>query len=368
MTDPVRPNSPPTKTVSFASSPHTSTFSSTDQPSTSSSSSSSTSTLLNGSGNSSTDLPSTSPTLPTTATAGGVSTRPSGPKRRRSSIKQGLQMPYKPPQEFYTHSDPLLRRLRLRNGFGSRVSLEKEFGRDAKVVLFFFGASWRGSSKEPFELVSNFQRRFPHQSKVIYVSTDETKSAYDLNTKGKNYLAMEWNDGSNSGSPESTEEEEEDTTRTGGSSPPLEPFLLAGDPDLEEETSLDPHTPNSLYLRPYSRVHLADKWQILGVPNLVVYHLESRKILSYHARFELLKGDQKMEQTWSKWSKGEKVTFGVLDFFYALRWTITFGLISLIYLWAVHLGLCPNYVALWSSSLSQSFSGNKVLDGGKIEL
>jgi len=47
-------------------------------------------------------------------------------------------MPYKPPSEYYTHRDPLLRRLRLRNGFGTMVDLEKEF-RDTKVVLFFFG-------------------------------------------------------------------------------------------------------------------------------------------------------------------------------------------------------------------------------------
>lgn len=139
MTDPVRPNSPPTKTVSFASSPHTSTFSSTDQPSTSSSSSASSSsstTLLNGI-DSSTSLSTSQQQLPITTVE---TSRPSGPKRRRSSIKQGLQMPYKPPQEVYTHRDPLLRRLRLRNGFGSPVSLEKEFGRDAKLVLFFFGS------------------------------------------------------------------------------------------------------------------------------------------------------------------------------------------------------------------------------------
>jgi len=43
---------------------------------------------------------------------------------------------------------------------------------------------------------------------------------------------------------------------------------------------------------------------------LVVYHLASRKVLSYHARFELLKSS-KMEQTWEKWSRGEKITFGI---------------------------------------------------------
>lgn len=113
---------------------------------------------------------------------------------------------------------------------------------------------------------------------------------------------IRWNDGSTLGDPSSS------SSSTDQPSEPLEPFLLAGDPDLEEDTSLS--TPPSLYLRPYSRVHLADKWQILGVPNLVVYHLESRKVLSYHARFELLR-EGKLLSTWEKWSKGEKITFGV---------------------------------------------------------
>jgi hypothetical protein len=62
---------------------------------------------------------------------------------------------------------------------------------DREVGYVVYSASWRGSSKEPFELVSDFQRRFPHQCKVVFVSVDETKSAYDANTKGKNYLSME---------------------------------------------------------------------------------------------------------------------------------------------------------------------------------
>lgn len=198
---------------------------------------------------------------------------------------------------------------------------------------------------------------------LLSLSQDESKLTRFV------FRIFRWNDGSNSGSPTTTTESttsEEDTD----SAPPLEPFLLAGDPDLEEETSLDPQTPISLYLRPYSRVHLADKWQILGVPNLVVYHLESQKILSYHARFELLK-ESKLEQTFQTWSKGEKITFGVKDFLYALRWTIFFGLVSLVYLFAVNKGWCPNYVALWSSSLSQSLGGENPIQaggGGKIEL
>lgn len=47
-------------------------------------------------------------------------------------------MPYRPEKQYYSHPDPLLRRLRLRNGYGKEVDLEREF-KDAKLVLFLFG-------------------------------------------------------------------------------------------------------------------------------------------------------------------------------------------------------------------------------------
>ncbi|GAA5926816.1 uncharacterized protein JCM15063_000377 [Sporobolomyces koalae] len=328
------PSSPPTKTVSFASSHSTSTFSSADPTPAAAAaaaatpSSATTSTSLTGS----------------EASTSRIGLERPQPKRRRSSIKQGLQMPYKPPQEYYTHRDPLLRRLRLRNGFGTMVNLEQEFTADTKVVLFFFGAIWRGSSQEPFQLVANFQRRFPHQCKVVFVSIDETKAAYDLNTKDKNWLSMEWNDGSNPDEPNATNP----------TIPPLEPFLLAGDSDLEEETSQS--SPKNLYLRPFSRVYLtSDKWQVLGVPNLLVYHLESRTVLSHHARFELLR-EGKMLGTWEKWSRGEKITFGFYDAIVALRWTLVLLLLSSVYLVAVRQGWCDNVVANWSSSIGSNFA------------
>ncbi|GAA6026178.1 hypothetical protein JCM11491_000609, partial [Sporobolomyces phaffii] len=299
-----RPQSPPTKTVSFAAAHSTSSFSPTDPL-----------PLAAGAPAAaaappppSSPLPTTEPDMSSPATATTTTTRPSGPKRRRSSIKQGVQMPYKPDPKLYTHPDPLLRRVRVRNGFGTPVALTEAFPtRDVKVVLFFFGATWRASSREPFDLVQNAQRRYPHQCKVVFVSVDETKRAYDENTRGKNYLAMEWNDGSNLGAPDPVGEEEEDEGR---GAPPLEPFLLAGDADLEEDTATDSATPDSLYLRPYSRVHLCDKWHVLAVPTLVVYHVPSREVLTYHARFDLLK-DHHLERTWDKWSRGEKITFGV---------------------------------------------------------
>lgn len=41
-------------------------------------------------------------------------------------------------KEFYSHPDPLLRRLRIRNSEGKRASLERTFAR-VKVVVFLFG-------------------------------------------------------------------------------------------------------------------------------------------------------------------------------------------------------------------------------------
>ncbi|GAA6013935.1 hypothetical protein JCM11491_003460, partial [Sporobolomyces phaffii] len=61
-------------------------------------------------------------------------------------------------------------------------------------------------------------------------------------------------------------------------------------------------------------------------------------------------------------------------FIYALRWTITFLVIAGVYLAGVRLGWCPNYVALWSASLSEKFTVPSspppppLGGGGKIEL
>ncbi|GAA5922732.1 hypothetical protein JCM3775_006114 [Rhodotorula graminis] len=288
------------------------------------------------------------------STAPGPSTSHARPanKRRRSSLKQGIVMPYVPPKELYSHRDPLLRRLRLRDSYAKPVDLNREF-KDAKVVLFFFGATWRNSSREPFDLVGSFARRHPHQLKVVYVSVDQTEQAYEANTRNKPWLAMEWNDGSTM----STPDEAPDSPASPEASTPLEPYLLAGDPDLEEVVhETDPE--GSLYLRPFSRVYLADKWTVLGVPNVVVYHVESQKVLTYHARFDLLK-EGKADSTWDKWSKGEKVEFGVTDFLHALRWSIGLAVVASGYAVAVRTGYIDDVIGHASSKLTQNFLANR---------
>lgn len=83
------------------------------------------------------------PPSSSSSAAGPSSSQPSqarpANKRRRSSLKQGIAMPYVPPKELYSHRDPLLRRLRLRDPYGKPVDLDREF-KEAKVVLFFFGS------------------------------------------------------------------------------------------------------------------------------------------------------------------------------------------------------------------------------------
>jgi len=139
------------------------------------------------------------------------------------------------------------------------------------------------------------------ECRVVYVSVDSTHDQFEANTRGRNFLAMEWNDGSNLSTDSS------DVPTPNPTEQSTEPFLLAGDRDLEDEVHHS-DLPGSLYLRPYSRVYLAEKLQVLGVPNLAVYHLPTRKLLTSHAKIERLsdrRGGGRVD--WEHWERGEKV-------------------------------------------------------------
>ncbi|ORY70630.1 hypothetical protein BCR35DRAFT_307929 [Leucosporidium creatinivorum] len=327
------PSSPPTKNVSFAAADQVAPTPLLESPCPS---------------------PSITTTTTTTTTNSSTSTsafsKPPPPKRRRSSLKQGLQMPILPPKQLYQHPDPLVRRLRLRDSYGNQVDLETRL-RDTKVILFVFGAAWPGSSPEPYNVVESFAKRNPHRLTVVYVSVDSTESAYERQTRGKPWLSMEWNDGSNLG-----------TSSPSASSPlpdpptPSEPFLLAGDTDLEEDMHQTDPT-GSLYLRPYSRVFLAEKFQVLGVPNVAVYHLGKREMLSTHARLELMKGE-KAEGTWEKWEKGERISFSASDLVYSLRWSLSAAAVAASYVVAVRWGGAPDIVGKLSDQLTRNFLGH----------
>ncbi|KAK4055861.1 hypothetical protein OIO90_003116 [Microbotryomycetes sp. JL221] len=264
--DNIAPNSPSTKVVSFAESPKPSPPPDANGDAEQAGSSSATTTPQDA---------STRPTI----------------KRRRSSLKQGSQMPPLPAREYYSHSDPLLRRLRLRDAHGDRVNLQKQF-QDAKVVFFLFG----------------------------------------------------WDDGSSSISP---------ATKSDSERP--EPFLLAGDSDLEEDTSHSDES-GTLYLRPYSRVFLAEKYTVLGVPSLMVYHVGKKQMLTTHARFELLR-EEKADATWEQWEKGERITFSVKDLMWSLRWTLSAGAVAGAYLVAVRYGGATDVVQSMSAQLTKNFLG-----------
>lgn len=55
-----------------------------------------------------------------------------------------------------------------------------------------------------------------------------------------------------------------------------EDFLLAGEVDIDASLSLT-DTAGTSYLRPYSRVHLASKLDIISAPTLSIYHLPSKR-------------------------------------------------------------------------------------------
>lgn len=81
-----------------------------------------------------------------------------------------------------------------------------------------------------------------------------------------------------------------------------EDFLLAGETDIDASLSL---TDDGMsYLRPYSRVHLAAKLDILAAPTLAVYHIPSRKLIERNVRIRRMQ-DNERQDTWDRWQKGE---------------------------------------------------------------
>lgn len=95
----------------------------------------------------------------------------------------------------YSHSDPILRRLRLKDSKGKAVDLLQHFDK-ISVVLFLFGASGTANDEISNKLVEKFSERFQDQVKTVFVSIDQSEAAFTVNTQGKIWSSMEWNDGS----------------------------------------------------------------------------------------------------------------------------------------------------------------------------
>lgn len=151
--------------------------------------------------------------------------------------------------------------------------------------------------------MDKFCERYRDRIRIIFVSVDSTEDEYAASAqhRASSFSYLEYNDGS------SATNDRSDLSL----SPPAEPFLLASEVDLEEDLHLtDPE--GALYLRPFSRVYLAEHFKVFGVPQLVVYHVDSAKILTRHARLSLLKTGPQAEETLGKWERGESTDFGIL--------------------------------------------------------
>ncbi|KAK0553304.1 hypothetical protein OC845_001304 [Tilletia horrida] len=226
--------------------------------------------------------------------------------------------------EHYQHPDPLIRRLRLVDGKGQPVNL-RQFFKNVKVVGFYFSSQWAGQPlKEYHKTISEFSRRHDKEFKVIYVSVDVDEQWYKAGTKDMPWVSMVWNDGSSLPSERSNPSSNGSASGApnSGSGSFLsdehaslhnnEDFLLANEADIDESLSQNDSS-GEAYLRPFSRVHLAAKLNIIAAPTLCTYHLPSRKMLDWNVRMGRL-AQGRAEETWTRWERGEPAaSFGMMD-------------------------------------------------------
>lgn len=116
-----------------------------------------------------------------------------------------------------------------------------------------------------------------------------------------------------------------------------EDFLLANEIDIDASLSLT-DTAGTSYLRPYSRVHLASKLDILAAPTLAIYHIPSRKLIERNVRVRRMQENER-EETWARWDKGEGAGgIGFRDALHQNRFMLWVSLISLVYFLLVKIG------------------------------
>ena len=147
------------------------------------------------------------------------------------------------------------------------------------------------------------------------MSVDVDEQWYKAGVKGQSWVSMVWNDGSsppagtegNNHTEGNSKEGSGDDTAPGAGRATLyngEDFLLGGEPDIDESLSHS-DTSGEAYLRPFSRVHLASKLNIIAAPTLALYHLPTGKMLDRNVRMTKLKPGQE-EAAWERWQNGEK--------------------------------------------------------------
>ena len=173
------------------------------------------------------------------------------------------------------------------------------------------------------QLVTDVSRAYPHELKTVYVSVDTHEQHYKDATVNRPWLAMAWADGSS--------EPEEGQTDDVAPPSPTESFLLAGDDDLDESVVAADATGSS-YVRPFSRVYMADKLDVLMTPTLAVYHLPTRKFLDTNVRQSRLR-PMRLQNTMDIWLRGEpSPSINLVDAMYTVPWTVAMIVAALIYL------------------------------------
>jgi hypothetical protein len=118
---------------------------------------------------------------------------------------------------------------------------------------------------------------------------------------------MVWNDGSSLPAPSSQEKGNGASVDDSTEEPPSlynnEDFLMAQENDIDESLSKT-DTSGNAYLRPFSRVHLASKFNIMAAPTLCIYHIERQKMLDWNVRMARI-SQHKKDVTWARWKRGE---------------------------------------------------------------
>lgn len=286
----------------------------------------------------------------------------------KPALKAGTDHKKLPPQSHYQHPDPLLRRLRLVDDKGNAINL-KDFFDGVKIVAFYFSSQWAGQPlKEYHNTISEFAREHQREFKVIYVSVDVDEQWYKAGVKGQPWVSMVWNDGSSLPSPNSTNSTSPSAATDDDPLPPLfnnENFLLAQEFDIDESLSKT-DTSGEAYLRPFSRVHLASKLNIIAAPTVCIYHIEKQKMLDWNVRMARLHRDQR-DETWSRWKKGESAkSFGFTEALANSPGTVSLAIFVAIYWMILLLGgqkynfLRQAFESLNPSANSASSSGSAI--------
>lgn len=134
---------------------------------------------------------------------------------------------------------------------------------------------------------------------VIVISTDHTP----LSTQP--WVSMVWNDGSSSPAPPGAANGSnvDDSSKDPPALYNNEDFLMAQEADIDESLAKT-DTSGQAYLRPFSRVHLASKLNIIAAPTVCIYHIEKQKMLDWNVRMGRLSRHRR-DETWSRWKRGE---------------------------------------------------------------